>query len=512
MSLPLDSDGGPDAEDDESWHVLAAPGLTDPAAERRILERLIELTRAAVACDSKCRVLIRFLRRAGEPAVVFTEYRDTLVHLASAVGRLARVALVHGGMDPASRVESVDAFTSGSVDFLLATDAAAHGLNLQSRCRLVVNLELPWNPVRLEQRVGRVDRIGQRRIVHAVHLVARQTGEEQLLSRLALRIHRSREALGGADGPTSALSEFEVAERVFARCGDVPERPSGGGGDTLVAPLMGGPMRQDLPDGPTDVSAGIGDRPCQGGAVPLGSPRRGSRSESVEPAVARADLSTASHDEVIRLERVRQLRRGRADALTSSLVALERSAPWCTRLRIRSPLRFRRAVVAIVRTDLIDGRGGLVERHVAAVQCAWPPPVVLWQERAAPSEMVETLMAAIRAEAERDALGRLEQLRAGWPSRLAPLAVREAALAEADDEPVAACQPGLFDRRVLRLMARNQQARTFRLEDARAQLESLSSRQRLSLAGPPCVTMLALVECTCDRDEFQILQASGGRI
>jgi superfamily II DNA or RNA helicase len=476
LSLPLGNDGASPSEDDDPWHILAAPGLADSAAERRILERLIELTRAAVACDSKCRVLVRFLRRAGEPAIVFTEYRDTLVHLAGVVSRMARVAIVHGGMDAASRAESVDAFTSGSVDLLLATDAAAHGLNLQSRCRLVVDLELPWNPVRLEQRVGRVDRIGQRRIVHAVHLVARETGEEQLLERLALRIHRSREALGGAENSLSGLSEIEVAERVFARVG---------------APAQTNP----------------------GGAVPLRSPLPGSHTGSLEPAVARADLSMASHEEVKRLERVRQLSQRHGDALMDALVALDRSSPWSTRLRVRSPLPFRRALVAILRTDLIDGRGGLVERHLAAVRCEWPPPVILWQEKGALSEMVETLMAALRAEAERDALKRLEELQAGWPSSLAPLAARESALAQADDEPITTCQPGLFDRRVLRVVARNQQARTLRLEETRAQFEALSSRQRLSLAGPPCVALLALVECTapedCDGDEFQNLPLDG---
>jgi superfamily II DNA or RNA helicase len=503
LSLPLGAGETTESEDDESWQILAAPGLADSGAERRILERLIELTRAAVACDSKCRVLVRFLRRAREPAVVFTEYRDTLIHLAGILSRVARVAVVHGGMDAASRADSVDAFTNGSVDLLLATDAAAHGLNLQSRCRLVIDLELPWNPVRLEQRVGRVDRIGQRQIVHAVHLVARQTGEEQLLNRLALRIRRSREALGGTESPISGLSEIEVAERVFARCDTARELTSVG--DGVVASLVGGPMRvapgggsrrQDPPDWPTEVNSGVSLRTGSGGAAPLGLLHPGSRTESVEPAVARLDLSMASHEEVTRLERVRQLRRHREDAVMDALVALERSATWCTRLRVRGALPFRRALVAIFRADLVDRRGGLVERHLTAVQCPWPPPLILSQERAAPFEMAETLLSALRAEAERDAYKRLETLRAVWPSRLAPLAARESALAQADNAPLTAYQPGLFDRRMLRLVAREQQARTLRLEETGAQLEALSSRQHLSLAGPPCAMLLALAECT----------------
>jgi hypothetical protein len=78
---------------------------------------------------------------------------------------------------------------------MLATDAASEGLNLQHRCRLVVNVELPWSPVRLEQRIGRVDRIGQRSRVHAVNLVAASTIEEQIVARLLRRADRARAAL-----------------------------------------------------------------------------------------------------------------------------------------------------------------------------------------------------------------------------------------------------------------------------------------------------------------------------
>ena len=70
-------------------------------------------------------------------------------------------------------------FVSGDARLLLATDAASEGLNLHHRCRLVINLELPWTPVRLEQRIGRVERIGQARRVHAVHLLAAGTCEEE---------------------------------------------------------------------------------------------------------------------------------------------------------------------------------------------------------------------------------------------------------------------------------------------------------------------------------------------
>jgi hypothetical protein len=100
------------------------------------------------------------------------------------------------------RRENVDAFTSGRARVLVATDAAGEGLNLQARCRLVINLELPWNPRRLEQRIGRVARIGQTRVVHALHLAHADSFEDDVLARVERRRASAAAALsvsGAAD-------------------------------------------------------------------------------------------------------------------------------------------------------------------------------------------------------------------------------------------------------------------------------------------------------------------------
>ena len=460
LSLPLGDVAEPDSADDQAWHVLAAPGLADGGAERRTLERLIEVTRAATACDSKCRTLLRLIRRTGEPVIVFTEYRDTLEHLAGILGRLARVAVLHGGMDLAARADSVDAFTSGGVDVLLATDAAAHGLNLQARCRLVVDLELPWNPVRLEQRVGRVDRIGQRPTVHAVRLVARQTGEEQVLARLALRVRRAREALGNAGTPTFRLSEIDFAESVFA--GTEARLPSGSSRET--------------PPGWSDSRPG---------------------SDSAGPGVTRVDLSAAARIEAAHLELVRQLTRGREEAVVSVLAAVERSAPWCCHLRVRAPLPFRRGVIALFRADLVDGRGALVEQPLVAVRCPWPDWSPAALRAARPDRLPGALMAALAAEAHHAAVLRVDKLQDLLPPRLAALAARESALAQRAGKRIGEFQPGLFDRREARRVARERQAEALVVETARAQIEALASRGKVSLAGPPRAMLVALVESTC---------------
>jgi hypothetical protein len=95
---------------------------------------------------------------------------------------------------------------------LLATDAASEGLNLHHRCRLVVNLELPWTPQRLEQRIGRVDRLGQQRRVHAVQLVAMNTREESIGTRLDERAERIHAAFDSPGSVNAALSNDAGAE------------------------------------------------------------------------------------------------------------------------------------------------------------------------------------------------------------------------------------------------------------------------------------------------------------
>jgi hypothetical protein len=191
--LPL-----PWAEEDDAdaapLAVLAARGLDDEREERSVLSALLDRAALAGPHDSKRRALERILARIHEPVIVFTEFRDTLDSLRAAAG--ADAAVLHGGMDRFERADAIRAFTSGRAHVLLATDAAGEGLNLQQGCRLVVNLELPWNPMRLEQRIGRVDRIGQKRAVHVINLLAAGTAEAGILARLARRLERARQSVG----------------------------------------------------------------------------------------------------------------------------------------------------------------------------------------------------------------------------------------------------------------------------------------------------------------------------
>ena len=160
-------------EDELPDAALATPGLADAALEPRWLAILVARPRGGGGRLEK-RCLGRLLRRVRDEADCLHRVSR---HAASARGRPAAVAAAARRLDGGrARVGAGAIQRPGGL--LLATDAAAEGLNLQRRCRLVVNYELPWNPARLEQRIGRVDRIGQQRTVHAITLVARDTAED----------------------------------------------------------------------------------------------------------------------------------------------------------------------------------------------------------------------------------------------------------------------------------------------------------------------------------------------
>ena len=133
--------------------------------------------------------------------IVFTEHRDTLDYLVERLGRLRgrtdEVVAIHGGVRREDRRRTQDQFTQNDrVRIMVATDAAGEGLNLQ-RAHLMVNYDLPWNPNRIEQRFGRIHRIGQTEVCRLWNLVAEDTREGQVFERLLEKLEEQRKALGG---------------------------------------------------------------------------------------------------------------------------------------------------------------------------------------------------------------------------------------------------------------------------------------------------------------------------
>ena len=133
--------------------------------------------------------------------IIFTEHRDTLNYLIDRIrglmGAPETVVTIHGGVNRDDRRKVQEEFRNNpDVLVLVATDAAGEGINLQN-ANLMVNYDLPWNPNRLEQRFGRIHRIGQTEICHLWNMVASETREGQVFQRLFEKIEVQKAALGG---------------------------------------------------------------------------------------------------------------------------------------------------------------------------------------------------------------------------------------------------------------------------------------------------------------------------
>ncbi|MDR2503867.1 MAG: DEAD/DEAH box helicase, partial [Deltaproteobacteria bacterium] len=190
----------------------AAQTIAELKTEITILKSL-EQTALAVRqsqTDRKWEELSKLLQNQSEmfdahgyrrKLIVFTEHRDTLNYLQARIGSLLgkpdAVVAIHGGMGREDRKKAETLFKQDKeTEILLATDAAGEGINLQ-RSHLMINYDLPWNPNRLEQRFGRIHRIGQTEVCHCWNLVASQTREGEVYRRLLEKLEEERNALGG---------------------------------------------------------------------------------------------------------------------------------------------------------------------------------------------------------------------------------------------------------------------------------------------------------------------------
>ena len=185
----------------------AAGQLPPPAADAR-LDCLLNLIGAHLRDSDRW--------MPDERLIVFTEYKTTLDYLAAALRAQpfmddpARLRVLYGGLDETERESIKAAFNDPGdpVRLLLATDAASEGLNLQETARLVLHYDIPWNPARLDQRNGRLDRHGQARDVLVFHFTAESDADFLFLSRVMEKIEQVREDLG---------SMSELFESAFQR-------------------------------------------------------------------------------------------------------------------------------------------------------------------------------------------------------------------------------------------------------------------------------------------------------
>jgi superfamily II DNA or RNA helicase len=194
---------------DEATSARTIAEFQAEIATLRRLEALADRVRAS-GLDRKWQELVGLLSDAPElvdsfgdrrKLIVFTEHRDTLNYLIERLGTFlaqeGAVVAIHGGTPREERRRLQELFMQDKdTVILVATDAAGEGINLQ-RAHLLVNYDLPWNPNRIEQRFGRVHRIGQQEVCHMWNLVSADTREGQVYVRLLAKLEEQRRALGG---------------------------------------------------------------------------------------------------------------------------------------------------------------------------------------------------------------------------------------------------------------------------------------------------------------------------
>jgi superfamily II DNA or RNA helicase len=417
LLLPLlDEDA---LEDLESDIVLAAPGLADVRRERRWLASIAEAARHASRAETKAARLLRLLAHLREPAVVFTEYRDTLLRLARALAQPGRpIILMHGGMTPPERARAQHEFDKSGV-LLLATDAAAEGLNLHHRCRVVIHYELPWSASRVEQRAGRVDRFGQNRRVHEIALVAGTTAERLVLAPLAARAARAR-GHGEVAGILDRLTDSRVADLI-----------------------MQGTALEDH-DSPGPASA-------------------------ASPDVQVIDLTREAAREVGRINEQRQWR-----ATSDAANSVARGPIVAATSNGSSALPRGTLLVYVLEARTADGgqvHGETAVFHIRLADSPTPDPASIrsWVNR-----ILQGAEIAVRATLDTRVARLGVDIRRAHASYCDELQRRERSIARA--RPSAArqlVQAGLFDRRALREASQRERRRAEALEESEARLDAL---------------------------------------
>ncbi|MGQ9458983.1 MAG: DEAD/DEAH box helicase, partial [Anaerolineae bacterium] len=193
--------------------LTAAETREELQQEIELLGDLIHLARGVerTGTETKLEELRKVLesepvRQRGEKLLIFTEARDTLDYLAERLREWGySVVTLHGGMNLDERIQAEHDFRD-KAQIMVSTEAGGEGINLQF-CSLMVNYDIPWNPNRLEQRMGRIHRYGQRNEVHIYNLVAYNTREGKVMRALFEKLERIREVYGN--------------DRVFDVIGDI---------------------------------------------------------------------------------------------------------------------------------------------------------------------------------------------------------------------------------------------------------------------------------------------------
>ena len=216
-------DGEDLAEDDKEHAEDEIAGLTVTSTDEQLheeIDTLRDLVSLAedLPVDSKAQKVRRFIsqlleEQPNEKLLLFTEYRDTLDYLLEYVEDepwADEILVIHGDVNKEERARIEDEFNHGQSRLLFATDAASEGIDLQHSCHIMANYELPWNPNRLEQRIGRIHRYGQEEEVKVWNFLFDDTRESEIFEMLQTKVEEIRSQLGNTADVLGILDDINV--------------------------------------------------------------------------------------------------------------------------------------------------------------------------------------------------------------------------------------------------------------------------------------------------------------
>ncbi|RRJ28511.1 helicase-related protein [Halocatena pleomorpha] len=220
-SAYLEGEDLDEADKQKAEEELAGLTITESDAQ---LEEEIETLRDLVSLaegipvDSKAQKVRRYIQQLleenpNEKVLLFTEYRDTLDYILGLVKDepwADEILVIHGDIDKGDRAKIEDEFNHGQSRLLFATDAASEGIDLQHSCHIMINYELPWNPNRLEQRIGRLHRYGQDKEVKVWNFTFEDTREGEIFEMLQNKVENIRGKLGNTADVLGVLDDINV--------------------------------------------------------------------------------------------------------------------------------------------------------------------------------------------------------------------------------------------------------------------------------------------------------------
>jgi len=190
--------------------------------EIQMLQDLVNQAES-IPVDTKAQQVKRYIQQLleenpNEKLLLFTEYRDTLDYLLEEVSDQPwadEILVIHGDVDKDDRQQIEDQFNHGEPRLLFATDAASEGIDLQHSCHIMVNYELPWNPNRLEQRIGRIHRYGQDKEVKVWNFQFEGTREGEIFELLQDKVENIRSQVGSTADVLGMLDDINIDDLIM---------------------------------------------------------------------------------------------------------------------------------------------------------------------------------------------------------------------------------------------------------------------------------------------------------